>query len=449
MNQSLNVPLQPKFLIDDLLNVHTNKLLDHLFNNKRLTGEQKLNIQNQFQISLEEFYGKFQIPKKNSTGDDLQPKLKFVFYKWELFKSIFPGKSVARSYISILLDFRNQWAHNDQISYSDVGYAGETLLRLAHLINDMEILPEIDSFCEYIDGIINKIETGPQLEDFFDGHSDVSNLEPETVKSLQAISDFLIEHNLNIEDLFGKLNEQLENIDQNQNELPVNPKEQFENIDRNRIEVLDESIEREIIDSMLNGVFYFNENGYQSLYEMLYDIYYKSLSDFDLSFYQDYGYEKLCNQIRTDQEKDKESLYESNEAIVYQLIDKLQDDIVQQSTCSPGKYPNTLHFGSDSISFAIGTRKLILVMKNLVELDRFINGVEVSSELVGNYKGYKVLCFPSVDKSEFIIGKSKAQLLLENAFKIYKWLVDEQMMSVEDGQEILTSMITYIKDKFI
>lgn len=124
-------------------------------------------------------------PEYPISPEDVYQKLQFFFHKWDSVKDRFKRKWVARSYINILLDFRNKWAHHrpDSFSNDDVSYACNTALRLAHLAEDAATILELESIFEYLGDRVSQ-----------PGEKEAAEITPELEESLWKI--FSLEHKL-------------------------------------------------------------------------------------------------------------------------------------------------------------------------------------------------------------------------------------------------------------
>lgn len=410
MPEELYSNLTPKELIGRLVNDHANMLADSIFSHPHLPDHQKQLIQVAYKKYSEEECRKDK-KQVDNPNLDISLRLRFIIYHWDEFQPAFKFKSVSKSYLYLIIFFRNEWAHNIPISNDEVVYAANTVIRLAHIIQDFNVIRDVGSMIEYIDS-----------------------------KKAMSIIDEYVKNNP-IREITEEAEYQLyDSIDSTESSTSFSD-ERHEDVDTDdNVEIITrlipDELGRQAFDAILFdefGFFFELDHGY--VYETLYPTFFKNLSEFELEHLED-CYPLLVNKIREDIAKDL--LEREGRTQVEQLNDKgeiqseedeeetgEEDSLIGsdgRSNCSEGKYPDTLFFSSDSAGFALGSYKLTLLLIHISVLEKFINNELLDRKYIDYYKGNPVVCIPSVQDAEIKMGKNKAQIILDNQKNIFRWL---------------------------
>lgn len=131
------------------------EMCDRMFVGNKLTTEQSKRITEGYKEYLMTENKRRELDRRPVlTPNDPAAKLQFIFNEWDLSKILFKKPNgqtdrVARSYVNILLDLRNAWAH-PSLDVQDVEFGATVALRLAHSSGDGEAVLKLSEIFEYI-----------------------------------------------------------------------------------------------------------------------------------------------------------------------------------------------------------------------------------------------------------------------------------------------------------
>jgi hypothetical protein len=315
---------------------------------------------------------------------ELSRVLKYLWKEWDLLKDkIFISSEensygrTTRSYISILMQARNDWAH-DTLTYEDVIHYGLVIQRIKKNIQknvDDSFPDQIIDFC------IEKIS-----------EKDIRKIE---------------ESNVQTNDQVRIINESDKTPDQKELE------EKEEDIRTTKTEEGKEVwFEVEIGQSD-------NESNQEESTEVDNEIVTGQSEEDDKKvneLFDQYSKEELIQAIKI-----RSSIEEKDYAAISALVPYPRDITVQ-----PGSYPDTLFFSDGYISFAFGVRKIKQIWEYIFEISLFAVLGRIKNSMKGSYQNCDVICIPSNESTNIMFGRNKAQII-SNSWRLIKdWLKNYQ-----------------------
>ena len=332
----------------------------------------------------------------NQDDCELLKVLKYLWKDWDLLKDkIFVSNEensfgrTTRSYISILMQARNDWAH-DTLTYEDVLHYGFVVQRLKRSIQDNSdgsFADQIIEFCieKISEKDIKKVEESSVLTNDMDEgfKKNDKNLDQRELEVAEEVTSF--EETGGGEKVISE-----EELEENDKEIFVSESAEsnIENVTEASEEDKEEVIEEEPEETEeINYIFEFEE-------------------------IRQYSGEELTEFLNLCQIIEKKE------------YGKLSDLLAHPRgiTVQPGTFTDTLFFSDGFISFAFGVRKIELIIEYIRDISAFAVFDKIKPSMAALYQNCAVICIPSIDKTKIMFGRNKARMISSSWKNIEEWL---------------------------
>lgn len=325
---------------------------------------------------LEELLAEYEL--KDLEHADIQDILQMLWKRWDDLKdNLFECHSKNgfglrfRSYVSLMINARNEWAHNNTFSYEEVlhnCFIVQHFFQGAKIQINTSIVDQIVEAC-FTETVVEKLSSDDISEVFI------------------AISEKEIEEGTFVD--FGAYKVIIDDeMDESENDC--NKEEQL--VEEQEKEVGEEDRGEEAEEDEQEGD---SEETDAEEEESQYDPIVRKQFEVLKMIIEQNAYEKLSNMM----------------------------GFTNDPEVSEGIYPNTLYITAEGrIWGAFGYEKLKLIKDHLFEVAVFAAYNGIWEHMEGEWEGNTVICLPSNSHSRVMFGRNKARMLCASMEKISKWL---------------------------
>ncbi|MBN1304907.1 MAG: hypothetical protein JXA13_10770 [Anaerolineales bacterium] len=370
---------------------------------------------------------------------DIQEVLKIYYGSWRtISERLFVvnrengyGRSL-RSYISLLIQARNEYAHEKQFTFEDVVHYVMISQRLFEWAKDKKLKATFDELYERVFEIRTNATHREPSFDFLSNIQGLSHFisinptsqpESDTNEELVEVEKPYIPQNKNIRhpsDILYEIVGNLERIDQYRREF-------FTKIKYNKkylYEVEDIEFVVEELDALTSlhentgDLFFELQNTMRNYLGKIVDPYAES----DEYVFEDATEDEALIELNPITWQALIENYETELPNLNELWLEKLGDYLDTVHVHEGEYPNTLVIHDNKLHVAYGLRKLKLFVEFKQVIFIFAALGFMSPEMRGRHLGNEMICLPSSDDCEVQLEKNKAILLSAAMEEIEDWL---------------------------